>query len=64
MAPNQQYAGQGARDRERDRGTFATPTNAPKDRVGPYMLGVEIGKGSFATVYKGYIHVSRRSRQS
>jgi hypothetical protein len=58
MAPEQQYNGHGGRDKERDRASFATPTNGPKDRVGPYILGVEIGKGSFATVYKGYIHVS------
>lgn len=24
------------------------------ERVGDYLLGAEIGKGSFATVYKGY----------
>lgn len=58
MAPEQQYNGHGGQDKERERTSFATPTNGPKDRVGPYILGVEIGKGSFATVYKGYIHVS------
>lgn len=29
-----------------------------KDRIGDYHLGGEIGRGSFATVYKGYKSVS------
>jgi serine/threonine protein kinase len=31
-----------------------------KERIGNYILGQEIGRGSFATVYKGYRSVSRR----
>jgi hypothetical protein len=65
MAPDQQYNAPGNREKERDRprdgrreGSLATVTNSPKDRVGQYILGSEIGKGSFATVYKGYIYVS------
>lgn len=32
-----------------------------KDRIGDYHLGGEIGRGSFATVYKGYKSVSTGS---
>lgn len=28
------------------------------DRIGPYLIGEEIGRGSFATVFKGARHVS------
>ena len=30
-----------------------------RERIGNYILGSEIGRGSFATVYKGYRSVSR-----
>lgn len=40
-------------------GTTATGSGSGhKDRVGDYVLGGEIGRGSFATVYKGYKSVS------
>ena len=65
MAPEQQYNAPSNREKERERprdgrreGSSAPVTNSPKDRVGQYILGSEIGKGSFAPVYKGYIHVS------
>lgn len=29
-----------------------------KERIGNYVVGAEIGRGSFATVYKGYRSVS------
>ena len=29
-----------------------------KERIGNYLVGPEIGRGSFATVYKGYRSVS------
>lgn len=29
-----------------------------EDRIGPYLIGEEIGRGSFATVFKGARHVS------
>lgn len=29
-----------------------------EDRIGPYLIGEEIGRGSFATVYRGERHVS------
>lgn len=32
-----------------------------KQRIGNYVIGKEIGKGSFATVYKGYRHVRQPS---
>ncbi|GAA5925870.1 hypothetical protein JCM10213_007309 [Rhodosporidiobolus nylandii] len=32
-----------------------------EDRIGPYLIGDEIGRGSFATVYQGERHVSRPS---
>ncbi|KAJ9119561.1 hypothetical protein QFC22_003270 [Naganishia vaughanmartiniae] len=54
MAPDQNTYGQGGREKERERAT-----NNAKDRVGQYILGTEIGKGSFATVYKGYIQKTR-----
>jgi hypothetical protein len=53
MAPDQNMYGQEGREKERERAT-----NHAKNRVGQYILGTEIGKGSFATVYKGYIQVS------
>ncbi|GHJ86785.1 hypothetical protein NliqN6_3187 [Naganishia liquefaciens] len=66
MAPEQQYNSPSSREKERERlrdgrreGSSAPVTNSPKDRVGQYILGSEIGKGSFATVYKGYIHKTR-----
>lgn len=34
-----------------------------KDRVGNYQLGGEIGRGSFATVYKGFKSVSTDSNR-
>lgn len=32
-----------------------------EDRIGPYLIGEEIGRGSFATVYRGERHVSNRN---
>lgn len=32
-----------------------------KERIGNYIVGIEIGRGSFATVYKGYRSVSDSS---
>jgi len=32
-----------------------------KERIGNYIVGAEIGRGSFATVYKGYRSVSGRT---
>ncbi|KAJ9127506.1 hypothetical protein QFC24_000915 [Naganishia onofrii] len=54
MAPDQNMYGQEGREKERERAT-----NHAKNRVGQYILGTEIGKGSFATVYKGYIQKTR-----
>lgn len=31
-----------------------------EDRIGPYLIGEEIGRGSFATVFKGSRHVRIR----
>ena len=34
-----------------------------KERIGNYIVGAEIGRGSFATVYKGYRSVSHRETE-
>jgi hypothetical protein len=42
----------------------ASPSGGPKkdashkERIGNYVMGAEIGRGSFASVYKGYRSVS------
>lgn len=56
------------RDRQRDggrgdgRGTGAPPSSRTpaddEDRIGPYLIGEEIGRGSFATVFRGAHYVS------
>lgn len=53
------------RDRERekdkesrDRKEKDISNHNPKDRIGNYIMGAEIGRGSFATVYKAYRSVS------
>jgi serine/threonine-protein kinase ULK/ATG1 len=33
-----------------------------EDRIGPYLIGEEIGRGSFATVYKGERYVRSLTR--
>jgi len=57
------------RERQRDggrgdgRGTGAPPSSSrtptdDEDRIGPYLIGEEIGRGSFATVFRGARYVS------
>ncbi|WWD20429.1 serine/threonine-protein kinase ATG1 [Kwoniella shandongensis] len=41
------------RDRERETG-HSSSSRHHKERIGNYVVGAEIGRGSFATVYKGY----------
>lgn len=43
------------RDRDRDRESREKKDGSHhKERIGNYIVGAEIGRGSFATVYKGY----------
>ncbi|KAK4054701.1 Serine/threonine-protein kinase [Microbotryomycetes sp. JL221] len=42
----------GAQHRRPSRNT--TTSQDDEDRIGPYVIGAEIGRGSFATVYKGH----------
>ncbi|KAK8849798.1 hypothetical protein IAR55_005134 [Kwoniella newhampshirensis] len=50
----------GDRDRDRDGGggggvhSSSSSSRHHKERIGNYVVGAEIGRGSFATVYKGY----------
>jgi hypothetical protein len=46
-------SGQGQEVKERKEGSHH------KERIGNYIVGGEIGRGSFATVYKGYRSVCR-----
>lgn len=40
-----------------------SPADEDEDRIGPYLIGEEIGRGSFATVFKGTRYVSWISLQ-
>jgi serine/threonine-protein kinase ULK/ATG1 len=52
--------------REEDKSNFKdrrregenTSSTTGRERIGNYVIGKEIGRGSFATVYKGYRSVS------
>lgn len=54
MSPNAGVAeGQSSTPRKESSGG-----HREKERIGNYVVGAEIGRGSFATVYKGYRSVS------
>lgn len=50
--------GTGPTRSHRDRGESTTEGGSGRERIGNYVIGNEIGRGSFATVYKGYRSVS------
>ncbi|EIW71440.1 hypothetical protein TREMEDRAFT_67767 [Tremella mesenterica DSM 1558] len=55
MPPDTQARGGSSKDRDRgDKERHHHHHRHFKDKVGEYHIGAEIGKGSFATVYKGY----------
>ncbi len=56
MPPDTQHtpASTGSAKKEKD----GTGHGHHKERIGNYVVGAEIGRGSFATVYKGYRSVS------
>ncbi|KAK1227007.1 Serine/threonine-protein kinase, partial [Marasmius sp. AFHP31] len=41
--------------------TQGTSRRESEQEVGQYVIGTEIGKGSFATVYKGYHEETRQA---
>jgi hypothetical protein len=50
-----------SRERRRDAGETSSSGgggSSGRERIGNYVIGNEIGRGSFATVYKGYRSVS------
>lgn len=49
MPPEAQQAGSSASTTKKEHSS-----HGHKDRIGNYHVGAEIGRGSFATVYKGY----------
>ena len=51
-------AGGGGGNNAASSGSGTVSGSGHKDRIGDYHLGGEIGRGSFATVYKGYKSVS------
>jgi serine/threonine-protein kinase ULK/ATG1 len=51
----------GGRGDYRSAGSSSKRTDDDEDRIGPYLIGEEIGRGSFATVFRGERYVSRPS---